>query len=151
MRTIKNFLITLALFLLTQFSYAQNTCVTSVAVSCGTNKTGTTTGGTNTAIGTCTTAQGAGGMHWYTFTGDGNNWTFETVPTPGQYDTKIWVFSGACGALVCVTGNDDGGVGTLSLVNFTPAAAVTYYVVVGGFGGNEGNYNLNIKVLKNPM
>ena len=144
MRTIKNFLITLALFLLTQFSYAQNTCVTSVAVGCGTNETGTTTGGTNTAIGTCTTAQGTGGMHWYTFTGDGNNWTFETVATAGQYDTKIWVFSGACGALVCVTGNDDGGAGTLSLVNFTPAAAVTYYVVVGGFGGNEGNYDLNI-------
>lgn len=128
----------------TQTSFSQNTCATAVSVGCGTNETGTTTGAPNTAIGTCTTTQGTGGMQWYTFTGDGNAWTFETVATAGQYDTKIWVFSGSCGSLVCVTGNDDGGAGTLSLVNFTATLGTTYYVIVGGFSANEGNYDLSI-------
>ena len=134
-------LITLMIF---SINVNANTCATAIAVGCGTNETGTTVGEPNTAVGTCSTAQGTGGMQWYTFTGDGNAWTFETVATGGQYDTKIWVFSGTCGTMTCVTGNDDGGAGTLSLVNFTATLGTTYYVVVGGFNTNEGNYDLNI-------
>lgn len=119
-------------------------CAAATTVTCGTNETGTTTGEPNAGLGTCGTSTGTGGMKWYTFVGDGNTWTFETVATAGQYDTKIWVYSGSCGALTCVTGNDDGGAGTLSLVNFITTASTNYYVIVGGFGGNQGNYNLNI-------
>ncbi len=126
------------------FNAEANTCASAISVACGTNETGSTTGGTNTALATCVTTTGSGGMMWYTFTGDGYNWTFETVATTGQYDTKIWVFSGSCGSLTCVTGNDDGGAGTLSLVNFTATLGTTYYVVVGGYSANEGNYDLSI-------
>jgi len=121
-----------------------NTCATAISVSCGTNETGSTVGEPNGGLGTCGTSTGSGGMMWYTFTGDGSSWTFETVATTGQYDTKIWVYSGSCGSLTCITGNDDGGSGTLSLVNFTAALGTTYYVIVGGYSANEGNYDLSI-------
>jgi len=144
----------LSLFILMfSFSAVSNTCANAFPVlGCGVVEMGTTVGEPNTAVGTCVTTQGTGGMQWYTFVGDGFNWTFETLATGGQYDTKIWVFSGACGALVCVTGNDDGGVGTLSLVNFTPTVGVTYYVVVGGFGGAAGNYMMSANSIPcNPL
>ena len=57
---------------------------------------------------------------------------------------KYGYFSGSCGALTCVTGNDDGGSGNLSRVTFTATLGVTYYVVVGGYVANEGAYDLSI-------
>ena len=148
----KLFLSLLFLITFSSSSFA-NTCATANTLQgCGINETGSTTGEPNTAIGTCITAAGTGGMQWYTFTGDGFAWTFETIATAGQYDTKIWVFSGSCGALTCVTGNDDGGTGTLSLVNFTATVGVTYYVIVGGFGSAEGNYELSVNSVPcNPL
>jgi len=119
-------------------------CGNAATVTCGTSESGSTVGETTSGMGTCITSAGTGGVAWYTFTGDGNTWTFETVATAGQFDTKLWVFSGSCGSLTCVTGNDDGGVGTLSLVSFVATLGVSYYVIVGGFSANEGNYQLDI-------
>ncbi|GEM_PF-1574654 len=118
-----------------------SSCGTAAYVACGNVYNGSTIGNANSGLGTCTTSNGTGGAAWYTFVGDGNNWSFET--TSASYDTKIWVYSGTCGALNCVTGNDDGGVGTLSLVSFTASLGVTYYVIVGGYAGNQGTYTLS--------
>lgn len=123
-----------------------NECATAISTTCGVTVNGVTTGdpSTGTGQGTCTTADGTGGVIWYSITGDGGTWTCETVTTAGQYDTKIWVFSGTCGSLTCVTGNDDGGAGTLSLVNFATTNGATYYIAVGGFSGSEGNFSMTI-------
>ncbi|MCP4442606.1 MAG: T9SS type A sorting domain-containing protein [Aureispira sp.] len=118
-------------------------CASAIATTCGSTVTGNTVGATPSPAGTCITTVGTGGAHWYTFTGDGNTWSVETVvPTGTQYDTKIWVFSGSCASLTCVTGDDDGGTSTLSLVNFATVAGTTYYVIVGGFGSAEGDYEM---------
>lgn len=118
-------------------------CATSTATTCGSTVVGSTVGEASPTFGTCGTTVGTGGAVWYEITGDGNNWTAETTGG-SNYDTKIWVFSGSCGSLTCVTGNDDGGAGTLSLANFATTAGTTYYIVVGGFGGSEGNYEMTI-------
>lgn len=137
----------------TEISVTQNTagsgggggtppgCDVATAVSCGSTVTGSTVGQSNSGLGTCSTAAGTGGMIWYTVTGDGNTWEVETTGG-SNYDTKIWVYEGSCSALTCVTGNDDGGAGTLSLVSFGTTVGTTYYVIVGGFGGNEGTYEM---------
>ena len=129
------------LFFFISFSSLSNICSTALPISCGTSVSGTTAGEPTSGMGTCGTTTGTGGAMWYTFVGDGDTWTFET--TTASYDTKIWVYSGSCGSLTCVTGNDDGGTGTLSLVSFTATLGVTYYVIVGGYSANEGTYTMS--------
>ena len=119
-------------------------CTDALSINaCGGTYTGTTTGETPSGEAACVTAAGTGGALWYHLTGDGRTWTAETV-TGSNYDTKIWVYSGTCGSLTCVTGNDDGGAGTLSLVNFATTGGQDYYIVVGGFNASEGDYVLNV-------
>lgn len=129
------------------FSVSANDCATAIplAISCGGSATvsGSTVGGTPPAISTCTTSPGSGGAVWYTIVGDGSTWTASTVNAGSNYDTKIWVFSGSCGALNCVTGNDDYS-GVLSFVSFSTTPGVTYYVIVGGYSSNEGNYEMTV-------
>ncbi len=106
--------------------------------------TGSTVGGTtSTETSFCGTSAGSGGANWYTFTGDGGTWTASTVSGVTNYDTKLWIYEGLCGALNCVTGNDDFS-GVQSQASFVTTIGSTYYVVVGGFSSNEGNYQLTI-------
>lgn len=43
-------------------------------------------------------------------------------------DTRIHIYSGSCGALTCVTGDDDSGSGFTSVVDFTATAGQVYYI-----------------------
>ncbi|MFT6503366.1 MAG: hypothetical protein ACJASQ_003501 [Crocinitomicaceae bacterium] len=122
--------------------YCGSECLNAEKVNCGTTKNGNTTGQSVSGLGTCTTTSGTGGVEWYTFNGDGNPWTFEI--TSASFDTKIWVFSGSCEVLSCVAGDDDGGIGALSLVNFATTVGVTYFVIVGGYTSAEGTYALDV-------
>ncbi|NQX96347.1 MAG: HYR domain-containing protein [Flavobacteriales bacterium] len=107
-------------------------------------ETGSTVGGTiSTETAFCGTSVGSGGVNWYTFTGDGGNWTTSTVSGGTNYDTKIWIYEGACGVLNCVTGNDDFS-GVQSQVSFPTTVGTEYYVIVGGYSANEGNYELTL-------
>jgi subtilisin-like proprotein convertase family protein len=71
--------------------------------------------------------------------GDGSTTTLSLCGS--SYDTKIGVFSGSCGTLTCVTGNDD-FCGVSSQVTFTAALGTNYYILVTGFSTNSGNYTL---------
>ncbi|MFT6503562.1 MAG: hypothetical protein ACJASQ_003700 [Crocinitomicaceae bacterium] len=115
---------------------AMDPCGDTQAVS------GSTVGGTtSTETSFCGTSAGSGGANWYTFTGDGGDWTASSVNAGTDYDTKIWVYDGVCGSLNCVTGNDDFG-SAQSQVTFPTVAGTEYYVVIGGYQANEGNYEL---------
>ena len=103
---------------------------------------------------------GAGGSNttergvWYKYVGDNNNVTINTCNATG-YDSRITVYSGTCGALTCVTGNDDMG-GTAcsvsfnrSQVSFDAFAGTDYYVFIHGYQLNPslsttGNFVLSI-------
>jgi hypothetical protein len=118
-------------------------------------RSGTTTGAQLDVIytncgagGTATTEQGV----WYIYNGDDNAVTMNTCNATG-YDTRITVYSGTCGALTCVTANDDMSpacaLGSFrSEVTFNAYAGTTYYVFVHGyqFGTNlsaTGNFVLS--------
>ncbi len=125
------------------------TLAESFSVTCGStitlneNTTGKDTG-TNSD---CTTAGNAFEKYWYKFTGDGNTIIATTVNIGSTLnDTKIWVYSGSCGALTCVAGNDDINFGTLySSVTFPTTNGTEYYIVVGGFNaGDVGTFELNV-------
>ncbi len=113
--------------------------------ACGDTQTvtGSTIGGTtSTETSFCGTSSASGGANWYTFTGDGGEWTVSSLNAGTDYDTKIWVYEGTCGALNCIDGNDDFNSTAQSQVTFLTTSGLTYYVVIGGFSSNEGDYEL---------
>jgi hypothetical protein len=119
-------------------------CANAIPISCGQALSGTTVGAAFDDVGTCVTSNTSPGV-WYAFTGTG---TPATVSTCGQasFDTKLSVFTGACGALVCVGGNDDfsGCSGFTSQFTFPTTAGTTYYVLVHGFGTATGSFTLSL-------
>ena len=127
---------------------AQETCETAVAVDCNSQTFGSTAGVANdtgtSGAGLCVTAVGTGGQQWYTFTAPADGSVIMSLVSANTtFDTKIHVYTGACGALDCVTGNDD-FVGLQSQVTFDIVGGTTYIIRVGGFGAAEGAFELNI-------
>lgn len=110
-----------------QFLTAQNTCPTALPIGEGSYQV--------TAIdGQVSPVNCLGGnptlAEWYTFTSPVDTGVIVTTEVVGfpLVDTRIQVFSGTCGALVCHASDDDGGNGLSSLVQFYAAANVTYII-----------------------
>ncbi len=93
----------------------------------------------------CGTSNTAPGV-WYTFTDTSTTgspaMTVETCFGTG-YDSKISVYTGGCGGLVCVTGNDD-ACSLQSSVTFPTDGSSTYLILVHGFSSNVGDFDLTI-------
>jgi len=125
-----------------------DTCDIALPIACGASETGTTVGATSNGAqaGNCGTGTGAPGV-WYNFTGNGDIVTASLCNS--GFDTKIQVYEGACGALTCVTGNDD-SCGLQSEVLFASTAGTEYYIYVFGFGTSTGNYQLDITCTTPP-
>lgn len=118
---------------------ANDLCTGALPIACGQTINASTTTATADAVATCVTSLNSAPGVWYTFVGDGSSTTLSLCGS--AYDTKIGVFSGTCGSLTCVTGNDD-FCGTASQVTFTTTAGTTYFVLVTGFSTNSGNFTL---------
>lgn len=118
---------------------ANDLCTGAININCGQTINGTTVGATLDAVGTCVTALNTAPGVWYSFTGDGSNVTLSLCGS--AYDTKIGVFSGTCGSLTCVAGNDD-FCGLQSQVTFTSVPGTNYFVLVTGFGTASGAFSL---------
>jgi hypothetical protein len=96
---------------------------------------------------------------WYVFAANaGDIITLETEPIAGQFDTGLSLVSDQTdgfpdvgdlyappgGNLNLLASDDDGGLGTLSLIIFNVTTSGTYAVAVGGFGGSTGNFRLSL-------
>ncbi|MHC4413828.1 MAG: nidogen-like domain-containing protein [Planctomycetota bacterium] len=83
---------------------------------------------------------------WYTVIGTGTTMTAKTCGPLFDYDTKISVYCGPCDDLVCIDGNDDncpdGASGLLSTVQWCSQAGALYRILVHGFGGQSGDFQL---------
>ncbi|MEZ4858366.1 MAG: proprotein convertase P-domain-containing protein [Flavobacteriaceae bacterium] len=123
---------------------ANDLCANAQPMNCGDTVSGDTSMATLDSVGFCGTSNTAPGV-WYSFTGFDGLATLSTCNQAG-YDTKISVFSGSCGGLVCVGGNDDGPgcAGFTSLLNVCVEAGETYYVLVHGFGSAVGTFDLTL-------
>ncbi|MBN2729413.1 MAG: hypothetical protein JXR53_09345 [Bacteroidales bacterium] len=119
-------------------------CVNATAVTCGGSYSGATTTATNTdnPSGTCGTSIDAAAGRWYVFSGNGDVIT-ASMCTATNYDSKIHVFSGTCGSLSCIGGNDD-NCGSASSITFSTLIGTDYYIFIGGYGSNTGDYSLDI-------
>jgi hypothetical protein len=131
--------ITLLLFLVFGISnsFAQNSCAGATAIVAGTYVVDAVNGA---AITTTCSGTGLGtAAEWYAYTPTQSNSV--TVTTDLQInickDTRFHVYTGTCGNLTCLSGDDDNGVITcnsgntnsfLSTATFNAAAGTTYYI-----------------------
>lgn len=124
-------------------------CTDAQDVECGDIVSGTTVDTGSESLPNCGgTTLNTSGTVWYHLVGTGDEVTVTTCNPGSNFDTKIGVFTGSCGSLVCVTGDDDDPCpfsGLRSRVNFLAEDGVSYFIVVTGFGSNEGNYELSIE------
>jgi len=96
---------------------------------------------------TCDTSVTAPGV-WYIYedtTGLVTDITITTCNGTTDYDAKLSVYTGDCGAppLTCVVGNDD-TCGLQPEVSFQSNGATTFYILVHGFGSNVGNFEIEM-------
>jgi len=123
---------------------ANDLCANAAPISCGTtisstNVNATAEPGTFSPCGVVQTTAGV----WYTFTGDGSTVTLSTC-SAANFDTKISVYTGGCTTPTCVTGNDDACSGGRSSVTFTTANGTVYLILIHGFGGATGTFDLSM-------
>ncbi|WP_179349599.1 T9SS type A sorting domain-containing protein [Winogradskyella pacifica] len=113
-----------------QFNYAQDTCATAAIVTAGTH-TVAAVDGTDVPDPTCA-ANGIGATsgEWYSFTATTDGIATVTTDLAANFggDTRVHVYSGACGALTCVGGNDDVATSYLSEAVWLISTGTTYYI-----------------------
>lgn len=133
-------------------------CSGAEAISCGDSILGTTINASDdTAVAPdCNTTTSAAGV-WYVYqdtTGLVTDILLSTCSANTDYDTKISVYTGDCGTppLTCVDGNDDSPNCTnfQSEVEFQSDGNTTYYILVHGFGGATGNFELSMTCVPVP-
>ncbi|WP_243471397.1 T9SS type A sorting domain-containing protein [Winogradskyella sp. MH6] len=119
-------------------------CADATPIACGDTISGTTTDATFDDVGTCGTSNTASGV-WYSFTGIEGEATISTCGT-ANFDTKLSVFTGVCGDLTCIDGNDDGAgcSGFTSELTIPTTAGVEYYILVHGFSSSTGDFDLTL-------
>ena len=123
--------ITLLLALIAfQLNYSQDTCATAQVITAGTY-TVTAVNGTDVPDPICA-ANGAGaaaGEH-IIVSKDCSEFQFVTtdLPVNAGGDTRFHVYTGVCGSLTCVGGNDDVASSYLSDGSWAVSSGITYYV-----------------------
>ncbi|HJW31142.1 MAG TPA: GEVED domain-containing protein, partial [Saprospiraceae bacterium] len=102
----------------------------------------------DTGLPSCGTSVDAPGV-WYKFVGNGQNTIIHTCAYY-NYDTKLNAYSGTCNGLVCVTGLDDFcAQGTQ--ITFPTTNGTTYYILVQGWGGQQGNFTITRSCYSGPF
>ncbi len=118
-------------------------CADAFPIACGSSTAGTTVNATiDVGTPTCGSATVTSPGVWYKFIGNGGITTL-SLCGGATFDTKLGVYGGTCGALVCVGGNDD-FCGLQSEVTIPTTSGTTYYVLVHSFGGATGAFTLTL-------
>lgn len=115
---------------------------------------GNNSGATGTNAPYCGTTPGDQAV-WYKVMGNGFDIQVDTCSPSTVFDTKINVYTGSCAdepGLTCIGGNDDaagtppecalGGTNRLSRVIWTSIVDVEYLIVVSGFSGAAGDFEI---------
>lgn len=121
-------------------------CENAIAITCGETVTGTTTNATvDSSAPQCGTVSISAPGVWYEFTDNSGLISDYTISlcSGTDFDSKLTVYSGACGALICEIANDD-ACGLQSEVTFQGDGNSTYYILVHGFANATGNFTLSV-------
>lgn len=117
---------------------AQNTCSTAIAITEGTYTVGTIDGDPSPDDCVQEFSNGSNG-EWYKYTASDD--IVVTLTTSLEIntgiDTRVHIYSNSCGDLICLTGDDDGGSGLLSIVTFDVENGGDYFIVFDNRWGSE--------------
>ncbi len=114
-------------------------CANATPLTCGDTLNASTEFAQPDAVADCGTSVSAPGV-WYSISGVTGGITVSTC-TGADFDTKLNVYSGSCGLLTCVGGNDD-DCGYQSAVTFSATANDSYYILVQGYNGETGAFTI---------
>ena len=110
---------------------AQDTCLTAIPITAGSHVV-SAVNGTQVPTPICAAnGTGATAGEWYSYT---PTQTYTVTVSSNiaannpKIDTRFHVYSGTCGTLTCVGGDDDSGANYSSVGSFTANAGVTYYI-----------------------
>lgn len=115
---------------------AQDTCNTAQAITPGLYVV-TAINGPDVPTPLCSSQYGATpstrppGGEWYSYTPTENHSITITTDLPQNNplrDTRFHVYTGSCGSLTCVAGDDDSGTGNSSQATFDVLGGTTYYI-----------------------
>ncbi len=125
--------LTITSFLLLGFplvNFAQNTCATAQNVVVGTYSVAAVNGTDVPATICATGGTGATAGEWYSYTPTSDYSLTITTDLPGTAgnDTRLHIYTGTCGALICAGGDDDGGSGLTSLLTLNVTNGTTYII-----------------------
>jgi hypothetical protein len=131
-----------------------NICEDAVPIGCDETIIATTESFTNDDNpGTCFTSLSSGPGVWYVFEGTGDVIEVTTCGIATDFDTKIGVFSGACGDLDCEAGDDDESCPVASFtssVTLPTTVGEFYYIYITGFLESTGTFELSVNCLPPP-
>jgi len=122
---------------------------TPVALTCGDTRFGRTVGRLNNIpTGACpfNGAASTGGVNFFSYTAaEDGDVTFSTCGST-DFNTRLSVFTGACGNLACTVMNDDaaGCPNNSSTTTLRATTGQTYLIMVHGSGAAEGNYQIGV-------
>jgi len=116
-----------------QFTNAQNTCATATPLTTAGLSVITVLDGTQVPSLFCINDPDANPTkaEWYAYTPTANynvTVTSDVVQNNPRIDTRLNVYTGTCGSLVCVAGDDDGGSNFSSTTTFYATSGTTYYI-----------------------
>ena len=117
-------------------------CASAIAVVDGINGPQSNVGATTSSTFACSASAGRDVWFRYVATCSGGT-TFDTCSATRTFDTVIEVLSGTCGSLTSLGCNDD-GCSLGSSLSVTLVAGTTYFVRVGGYGAQQGSFDLTI-------
>lgn len=120
-------------------------CSGAISVACGGNYAGTTVGmTTESGLPNCGDNPSAAGV-WYVYTGNGSTVTASLCNVSTSYDSEIAVYTGtSCGTLNSCIASNDQFCGNQSSVTFGTTVGTNYYILVNGWSGLTGSFELNI-------
>ena len=136
----KIYTLLLACALLSRASFAQDNCASAPAIEPGYYIVDAVNGTDIPAV-ACSGAQTPGSAaEWYSYTPDADYYMTISSNVVGvtPVDTRMHIYTGTCGDLSCVGGDDDSGPGYSSIANMNVSAGVTYTIVWDNYWTSSG-------------
>jgi hypothetical protein len=121
--------------------FAQSTCATAEVIPAGTYSF-VQFQGNDIPLPVCSTGgTGATAGQWYKYTAPANLEVTVTSDFPGingNTDNRVQVYTGSCGSLTCIAGDDDAGSGLLCVVSFNVVENTDYYIAFDNRWSSNG-------------
>jgi PKD repeat protein len=137
----KKILLSIGLSLLvTAWTFGQQTCATAQIITVNTYGTPSINGTEVPPIVCSTGGAGATAANWYKYTPTQDFAVTITTDfiSNGNIDNRVQIYSGSCGALICVAGDDDSGTNALCVASFNATAGTDYFIVFDNRWSSSG-------------